>query len=372
VLKRVAGIPQAPNAEPPEGWRREVKARITMPMESDIYYYCPSGNELRSRPDVQRFLNRNPHLPYNIEAFDFTTRFLEVAADADTAAEPPDASVVVLDTDDDDDDGGGQPSPPTPPRDPVPNETRVGSGVGAELQPESAPPNPPTHPSTAVAAVAAVVAAAAVDFGDVDAQEAKNALARGQEAPPEAPSANLPTPLKTQLKNGHGGRVGVAGSSRKKKPPGPEKVVRKVSPVENPEELKDCCHVCWDGESFEENPILYCEVCDIAVHQMCYGIATIPEVGPTPRAPTVRRNTSPFALHYPYLHTFTFRKPLTRTRQLTLFTKAASASHTERRRNQILTSRIKLRSAASMVSQVTSHHRTQACFSGLLYLLFIW
>ena len=36
------------------------------------------------------------------------------------------------------------------------------------------------------------------------------------------------------------------------------------------------CHVCWDGESYEDNPILFCETCDVAVHKGCYGIVRIP------------------------------------------------------------------------------------------------
>jgi hypothetical protein len=158
------------------------------------------------------------------------------------------------------------------------------------------------------------------------------------------PSAKLPTPLKTQVKIGHGSRVGAAGSSHKKshkkKPPGPEKVVRTVSPLENPEELKECCHVCWDGESFEENPILYCEVCDMAVHQICYGIATIPEVGSARYAPRGTRHASPSPLqlaltpHDPCWRQSRSKSSVTRTRSL--FTKASSALRLTTLRTEII------------------------------------
>jgi len=149
VQTRVAGVLRAPHTEPPEGWRREVLARITVP-GSDVYYFCPSGRAHRSGPDVARFLaqEQNQHLPYTLEAFDFVTRFEGVQVHvADFSAHLPDASVIVIDTDDDDDNDaeeeeeevdedvrprkrwGGE----TPPRDPVPNgvaEGIRGGGVG--------------------------------------------------------------------------------------------------------------------------------------------------------------------------------------------------------------------------------------------------
>ncbi|KAL4435851.1 hypothetical protein ABPG77_000613 [Micractinium sp. CCAP 211/92] len=37
------------------------------------------------------------------------------------------------------------------------------------------------------------------------------------------------------------------------------------------------CAVCGDGHSEAPNQIVFCERCDVAVHQHCYGIATVPE-----------------------------------------------------------------------------------------------
>ncbi|EGG14670.1 PHD zinc finger-containing protein [Cavenderia fasciculata] len=42
-------------------------------------------------------------------------------------------------------------------------------------------------------------------------------------------------------------------------------------------EAEDVCSVCFDGASDDTNQIVYCDGCDIAVHQECYGIRLIPE-----------------------------------------------------------------------------------------------
>ncbi|RHZ14812.1 hypothetical protein DYB37_002364 [Aphanomyces astaci] len=40
--------------------------------------------------------------------------------------------------------------------------------------------------------------------------------------------------------------------------------------------LQDNCQVCGDDESSETDPILYCDGCNVAVHQHCYGVRVIP------------------------------------------------------------------------------------------------
>jgi len=44
----------------------------------------------------------------------------------------------------------------------------------------------------------------------------------------------------------------------------------------NVESLAFCC-VCRDGESEDTNEMLYCEKCNNAVHQACYGVKIVPE-----------------------------------------------------------------------------------------------
>ena len=62
---------------PPEGWRREVIPRKSV-QGADAYYYSPCGKRMRSKPDVQRFLDKKrPEGKYTdvtIDQFDFSTQ----------------------------------------------------------------------------------------------------------------------------------------------------------------------------------------------------------------------------------------------------------------------------------------------------------
>lgn len=52
----------------------------------------------------------------------------------------------------------------------------------------------------------------------------------------------------------------------------------KVVEQEQNENHEDAvCMVCFDGSSKDGNPILFCDGCNAALHQACYGIAEIPE-----------------------------------------------------------------------------------------------
>lgn len=37
------------------------------------------------------------------------------------------------------------------------------------------------------------------------------------------------------------------------------------------------CSICIDGSVYENNEIILCDRCDVAVHQACYGVQSIPE-----------------------------------------------------------------------------------------------
>ena len=37
---------------------------------------------------------------------------------------------------------------------------------------------------------------------------------------------------------------------------------------------KHGCGVCWTSESWGGDLLVYCDVCNVAVHQLCYGVET--------------------------------------------------------------------------------------------------
>lgn len=43
-----------------------------------------------------------------------------------------------------------------------------------------------------------------------------------------------------------------------------------------PSEMVGGCSVCSDDQGTEENPLVYCDGCEVAVHQACYGIIEVP------------------------------------------------------------------------------------------------
>ncbi|KFZ09109.1 hypothetical protein V502_08940 [Pseudogymnoascus sp. VKM F-4520 (FW-2644)] len=50
-----------------------------------------------------------------------------------------------------------------------------------------------------------------------------------------------------------------------------------LEPDEEEEEDEEVCAICENGDSEAPNEIMFCDSCDLAVHQECYNITTIPE-----------------------------------------------------------------------------------------------
>ncbi|GAQ91848.1 FYVE/PHD zinc finger-containing protein [Klebsormidium nitens] len=67
-------------------------------------------------------------------------------------------------------------------------------------------------------------------------------------------------------------------SKAKKRPATETSSAPLVTSVLSPllDENDEPCDVCYEGDSDELNEILFCDGCDVAVHQNCYGVATVP------------------------------------------------------------------------------------------------
>lgn len=37
------------------------------------------------------------------------------------------------------------------------------------------------------------------------------------------------------------------------------------------------CYICKCNEAYNDNPLIFCDGCDLIVHQYCYGILVIPK-----------------------------------------------------------------------------------------------
>jgi hypothetical protein len=55
------------------------------------------------------------------------------------------------------------------------------------------------------------------------------------------------------------------------------KEIEQVRQERREEDMDAVCSICNDGEVTPDNQILFCEACNVAVHQICYGVERIPE-----------------------------------------------------------------------------------------------
>jgi hypothetical protein len=37
------------------------------------------------------------------------------------------------------------------------------------------------------------------------------------------------------------------------------------------------CAICLDPDVYDNNEIIFCDKCNVAVHQSCYGVADVPD-----------------------------------------------------------------------------------------------
>jgi hypothetical protein len=51
----------------------------------------------------------------------------------------------------------------------------------------------------------------------------------------------------------------------------------KAMEIQQEEDDNAVCDICYDGESSGENRIIFCDSCDVSVHQQCYGIDIVPK-----------------------------------------------------------------------------------------------
>jgi hypothetical protein len=92
-------------------------------------------------------------------------------------------------------------------------------------------------------------------------------VAGGPNSPDVAPSSGDATPTSTAAVAAAAAALVVSGGA----PPPPQATLA-LEPDDD-----TVCAVCFDGESTESNQIVFCDGCNIAIHQSCYGIRAIPK-----------------------------------------------------------------------------------------------
>lgn len=51
----------------------------------------------------------------------------------------------------------------------------------------------------------------------------------------------------------------------------------KPTPMSQERVMSDPCSICTDGQGTRENPLVYCDGCNLAAHKACYGILKVPD-----------------------------------------------------------------------------------------------
>ena len=182
--------------------------------------------------------------------------------------------------------------------------TAASTPQAAAAEPASASASAsPASPAAAVAAPAAAPAAGAAVAGEPAVAEAADSVAAAPETC-AAPETSAVAEVPAAQVHAAGGADDPPRPRRSRRAPAaaplaapaetPERQARAAatpqaaashaaasshaasSVVDEQPDNDDCCAVCLESEGFDDNPIVFCDGCNVCCHMDCYGLSEIP------------------------------------------------------------------------------------------------